>query len=90
MTVVSVIIVITTLSSRQQEVIHSLHSEACRDLLAGIPPFQGLVIPSSLAAGGPPLMGGSRCQIWGTRVSSFESRAAAIAGLRQGADYWAL
>lgn len=51
MTVGSVIIVITALSSRQQEVIHRLHSEACRDLPAGIPPFQGLVIPSSLAAG---------------------------------------
>lgn len=50
MTVGSVIIVITALSSRQQEVTHRLHSEACQDLPPRIPSFQGLVIPRSLAA----------------------------------------
>lgn len=39
MTEGSVIIVITALSSRQQEVTHRLHSEACQDLPARIPPF---------------------------------------------------
>ena len=50
MTVGSVIIVITALSSRQQEVTHRLHSEACQDLPARQDPFMSsLVIPRSLA-----------------------------------------
>lgn len=92
MTVGSVISVITALSSRQQEVTHRLHSEACQDLLARIPSFQGLVIPRSLAAWGTALKGGRRCQIWGIRASSFNSGAATV-GSRQeatGAGYWEL
>lgn len=83
MTVGSVIIVITALSSRQQEVTHRLHSEACQDLPARIPSFQGLVIPRSLEAWGHSTEGRRRYQIWRTRVSSGESGAAAIAGSRQ-------
>lgn len=90
----SVISVITALSSRQQEVTHRLHSEACQDLLASIPSFQSLVIPRSLAAWGSALKGGRRCQIWGLRASSFDSGAAAgTVGSRQertGAGYWEL